>query len=179
MGKRSDFKRVEKDFYQTFDQRAYPPLMAHLKGTETFAEPCAGHGDMVEALGKRGLKCRYMGDIQGVHPITKKDALQITERDIAECDLIITNPPWSRDILHEMILKFQSMRPTWLLFDSNWTNSKRAAPYMKNLKKIVPVGRLQWMKNTKYSAKDDVSWYLFEKSWHAGYSQFYPRQQDT
>ena len=41
MGKRSDFERVERDFYPT-PIEAVMPLVPHLPKTGLFAEPCAG-----------------------------------------------------------------------------------------------------------------------------------------
>ena len=46
MGKRSDFKRRERDFYPT-PREALLPLLPHIKGVRRFREPCAGAGDLV------------------------------------------------------------------------------------------------------------------------------------
>jgi len=44
MGKRSNFERVERDYYPTPIQ-AVEPLIDHLpQGTFDFVEPCAGDG---------------------------------------------------------------------------------------------------------------------------------------
>lgn len=45
MGKRSDFEKIDKDFYRTFDRRAVEPLIPLIKGCK-YVEPCYGLGDL-------------------------------------------------------------------------------------------------------------------------------------
>ena len=49
MGKRSDFERVERDFYPT-PIEAVRPLVPHLPKTGLFAEPCAGDGRLIRHI---------------------------------------------------------------------------------------------------------------------------------
>ena len=49
MGKRSNFKRKERDFYST-PIEAVEPLIKHLSQDFTFAEPCAGNGALCSHL---------------------------------------------------------------------------------------------------------------------------------
>ena len=55
MGKRSNFERVERDFYPT-PYKAVEPLVQHLpKKQFAFAEPCAGDGSAkVKCFGRCG-----------------------------------------------------------------------------------------------------------------------------
>ena len=69
MGKRSNFERREADFYPT-PRAAAVPLIPYLGGIRTFAEPCAGDGDLVRHLESFGLRCVWQGDIR-----TGQDAL--------------------------------------------------------------------------------------------------------
>lgn len=87
-------------------------------------------------------------------------------------DAIITNPPWSRKLLHPMIEKFMGIAPTWLLFDANWMFTKQARRYLPNCVKIVSVGRLKWIPDTTMSAKDDCAWFYFRKD-HDDGPRFY------
>ena len=89
MGKRSNFERREADFYPT-PRAAVVPLIPYLRGIRTFAEPCAGDGDLVRHLEAFGLRCVYAGDIR-----SGQDALALDY--YGAVDAIITNPPWSRD----------------------------------------------------------------------------------
>ena len=54
MGKRSNFERIERDYYPT-PYEAVLPLIPHLKrhGIETFAEPCAGDGSRSQVTNDR------------------------------------------------------------------------------------------------------------------------------
>jgi len=85
MGKRSHFERVPRDFYPT-PYAAVPPLIPHLRGIRTFAEPCCGNGALVHHLELHGLRCAYAGDIS-----TGQDALALEQ--YGDADVIITNPP--------------------------------------------------------------------------------------
>ena len=63
MGKRSNFERRPADFYPT-PRAAVMPLIPHLRGIRSFAEPCAGDGALVRHLEEFGLRCVYAGDIR-------------------------------------------------------------------------------------------------------------------
>ncbi len=142
------------DEYQTIDPTAVMVLRPFLVGVRRFAEPCVGEGYLCSDLEAGGLVCGYKGDIQrGV------DALDV--KDFGKVDAIITNPPWTREILHPMILHFQRFAPTWLLFDADWAHTKQAAPFLPQCSHIVSVGRLKWIPDTKQTGKDNCAWYRF------------------
>ena len=92
--------------------------------------------------------------------IAKNDFTELGDFHVLESDYIITNPPWDRSVLHPMIDHFSLLRPTWLLFDSDWPHTKQSADYMKRCSKIVSVGRIKWFGNM--TGKDNCAWYLFE-----------------
>jgi hypothetical protein len=168
MAKRSDFKRRPADAYQTIDPRASRALKPYLYGVRTFIEPCAGEGHLVRQLEDIGLLCVHSADIADGH-----DAMQLVNAHHA--DAIITNPPWTRVLLHSMILRFQAIAPTWLLFDGDWAFNKHAAPYLDQCSDIVAVGRLRWVEGTTVSGKDNSAWYKF---WHrhSGGPKFHGRK---
>jgi len=152
MGKRSDFARVERDFYPT-PYAGVVPLLPHLKAGTKFHEPCYGRGHLADHLEKNGHHCAEWGDISnGI------DALSLTECGGA---CFITNPPWNRKILHPLIEHLSNIVPTWLLFDADWPHTLQARPFMPRLRKIVSVGRLIWIPGTKMTGKDNCAWYLF------------------
>lgn len=159
MGKRSTFDRVEKDFYRTIDTRAVEILSPFLVSETKYAEPCCGQDDLINELEKYGHINKWASDIS-----YGTDALTLTDNELSECDAIITNPPWSRDILHPMIEHFAQLKPTWLLFDADWAHTKQSSTYMKELcTDIVSVGRLRWIEGTTMSGKDNCAWYRFDK----------------
>jgi hypothetical protein len=177
VGKRSNFERKPRDYYPT-PLEAVVPLISHLPDSFTFAEPCAGDGRLADHLIKLSnakASAVLLSDIEPQRSdVEKRDALDIVVP--RKTDLIITNPPWDRKILHPMIEHFSQQKPTWLLFDANWMFTKQATPYLKYCKKIVTIGRVKWIEDSAMSGKDDSCWYLFEKSWF-GTTQFYGRQQ--
>ena len=54
-------------------------------------------------------------------------------------------------------------KPTWLLFDHDWSCTKQSAPYMIHCRKVVAVGRVKWIPDSKHTSKDSVCWYLFNQ----------------
>ena len=87
MGKRSNnFERRKDDLYQT-PLKAVAPVIPFLRrdGIETFAEPCAGDGDLIRHLESFGFRCVYSGDIS-----TGQDALKLTIADYNGADAGIT-----------------------------------------------------------------------------------------
>lgn len=154
MGKRSDFQRMTADRYQT-PRTGVLPLLPHLHGVRSFAEPCVGEGKLVRWLEEFGYRCTYQGDIG-----TGQDALSHPFDDIA-FDAIITNPPWTRSVMHPLIERFMAIAPTWLLFDADWAMTLQSRPYMRHCSTIVPIGRLKWFENSPHTGMDNCAWYRF------------------
>jgi len=163
MGKRSSFERREADFYPT-PRAAVVPLIPYLRGIRSFAEPCAGDGALVRHLEEFGLRCVYAGDIRAAGQ--DQDALELDS--YGKADAIITNPPWSRDVLHRLIEHFQNIAPTWLLLDSDWAQTKQAAPFLPSCSDIVAIGRVKWIEDSKHTGKDNAGWYRFDARHKAG-----------
>jgi len=161
MGKRSNFERNERDYYPT-PIDAVAPLMFrtnHIESGARFCEPCAGDGRLAEHLCFFGLKLASAYDIEPKADwIDKQDAL---ERLVGNIDYFITNPPWDRKILHPLIEHLRIQSPTWLLFDADWMHTKQSAPYIKYCEKIVSVGRVKWIPDSKMTGKDNCAWYKF------------------
>ena len=170
MGKRSNFERRAADFYPT-PRAAVVPLIPYLRGVKTFAEPCAGDGDLVRHIECFGLRCVHSGDIRD-----GQDALG--RNDYGGADCIITNPPWSRDVLHRLITHLQNIAPTWLLLDADWKQTRQAAPYLPHCSDIVAIGRVKWIEGSKHTGKDNACWYKFDSRHTAG-PVFHWREQST
>lgn len=159
MGKRSSFERIPRDYYPT-PAEAVRPLLPHLPDGSYFVEPCAGDGALVDALEAAGHRCGMASDIEPRRAgIVEKDALKVCW---SEVDLIITNPPWDRKVLHPMIAHFAEQCQTWLLFDADWIHTRQAAPFMPWLVKVVSVGRVKWIKDSPFTGKDNCAWHLFD-----------------
>ena len=157
MGKRSNFKRRPRDFYAT-PEEAVPPLIPFLLAIDTFAEPCSGEGDLIRHLKKHKLRCVYSGDMHKGRNALARDSY-------GDCDAIITNPPHTRKDMHALIEHFQDIAPTWLLIDLDWLANLQAVPYLKRCTDIVIIGRIKWIKNSKFTGKENYAWYRFDGNW--------------
>jgi hypothetical protein len=154
MGKRSDFPRSKNDDYVT-PAPAVLPLLPFLTGV-AYTEPCAGNRGLVEILDGFGIECASAYDVaDGVDARTAPYPLG---------EIFITNPPWTREVMHPIIENLRVQKPAWLLFDADWAHTKQAAPYLKFCRKIVAVGRVKWMPGTRYTGKDNAAWHLFHSS---------------
>ncbi len=161
MGKRSNFARVERDFYRT-PREAVAPLLPHLPADFSFVEPCAGDGALVRHIESPDRRCVWAFDIAPQsEDVRAFDAFDMRLLTWGPPDLIITNPPWDRSILHPMIHHFARQRPTWLLFDADWIHTKQSAPFMPLLRAVVSVGRVKWIPDSKMTGKDNCAWYHF------------------
>ncbi len=153
MGKRSNFEKIPKDAYMTIDPRAIRPLVEYYQGNiPSFYEPCAGNGDLINLLNPFG-ECIGSSDEEfdaRTHSYKTKGF-----------EYFISNPPWTREILHPIIENLRKQKPTWLLFDSDWMFTAQSNSYMQYCKLVLPVGRLIWMPGTKQTGKDNCAWYLF------------------
>lgn len=173
MGKRSDFQRVERDFYPT-PMAAVIPLLSHLSKNTNFVEPCAGNGALIDHLTLCGHVCTDAWDIEPLRQdIKQADALTI---GLGDSDCFITNPPWNRKILHPMIEHLSTIAPTWLLFDADWIHTKQSIKFMPRLRKIISIGRVKWIPDSKTTGKDNCCWYLFDHPRDGRNPVFVPRQ---
>lgn len=154
MGKRSSFERRKNDFYPT-PYECVLPLLPHLSPKTRYIEPCVGDGRLISHLEKHGHIAVYEYDLP-------EDA-RYKKYNTEDVDCFITNPPWTRELLHPIISNLRQQKPTWLLFDANWCFTKQARDYLCYCSKIVTIGRVKWIENSPYSAKDDSAWYLFIK----------------
>ena len=155
MGKRSNFKRNKNDLYPT-PYKAVLPLLPFLKTNTKFIEPCVGEGDLVRHLEAHGHEC--VGSYDLPHDATTK------QYGVDDEVLLITNPPWTRQLLHPMIDNLRNQATTWLLFDAGWMHTKQAKEYLPYCHMIISVGRVKWIPGSKYSGKDDSCWYMFRNN---------------
>lgn len=140
------------------------PLIPYLDPESSFCEPCAGKGQLVEHLEKHGFDCAVAYDIEPRYKnILKIDAIDLTKGFSIYSDYIITNPPWTRQILHPLIEVFRNITTTWLLIDADWMQTKQASPYLDYCSLIVSIGRVRWIPDSPYDGKDNCCWYRFGK----------------
>jgi len=157
VSKRSSFDKIPRDFYPTTDPKAIPPKLVKFIRGKTYAEPCYGEGDL-ENLLVEVATCRWRSDIRETGCCKLWDAMCLSEHEIDRCDMILTNPPFSRDVLLPMIDHFISLRPTWLLLPADMAHNRYFSPYMEKCSRVVSVGRLKWFKDSKHTSTDNFMW---------------------
>lgn len=163
MSKRSDFDKVPKDFYPTTDPKAIPPKLVEFIRGKSYAEPCYGEGDLEDLL-MDVATCRWRSDIRETVGSSKvMDAMYLSKEDTARCDYIITNPPFSRDVLLPLIDHFVSLKPTWLLLPADYMHNVYFGEYIAKCRRVISVGRLKWFKDSKHTSTDNFAWYFWVK----------------
>ena len=168
MGKRSDMPKIDKDFYPTTDPKAIPEKFMRLVRGKTFAEPCCGAGDLTDLL-MDVATCKWESDIEYRGAGKVKDAMSLTKEDLRQCDVIITNPPFTKSVLLPMIDHFMSLKPTWLLLPADMMHNVYFKEYVDKCTQIVSVGRLKWFKDSPYSSTDNYAWYFWPLYGERGY----------
>ena len=165
MSKRSNFKKVDKEFYPTTDPKVMVPKFVSSIEGKTYAEPCYGEGDLEDML-MDVATCKWRSDIRNTVATSEEmDALEVTPYDVRECDLIITNPPFSKNVLLPLIDHFISLKPTWLLLPADYMHNLYFSPYMSKCSRVVSIGRVCWFpeEGKKVSSTDNFCWYFWEK----------------
>jgi hypothetical protein len=155
MGKRSAFVRYPQDAYDT-PYKAVLPLLPHLDPNTRFVDPCAGAGYLVGHLKRAGHV------LVGAFGLPGHDA-RTARYDVAGAGCFITNPPWRRGVLHEIIVNLSDQAPTWLLVDFDWLATKQSAPFLPCLRDIVVIGRVRWIPDSPYDGKDNSCWIRFDR----------------
>lgn len=164
MSKRSDFLKKGKDFYATVDAKAIPTKLVDFIKGKTYAEPAYGNGDL-ENLLSGVATCKWRSDIRNtVDNSLVMDALDVTKEDLVDCDLIVTNPPFSKDILLPLIDHFVSLKPTWLLLPADYAHNIYFSPYMERCSKVVSVGRVCWFPKDgkRVASTENFAWYFWK-----------------
>jgi hypothetical protein len=156
MGKRSDFKRIARDLYDT-PAAAVEPLLPWLKPKTCFIEPCLGNGCLAEHLKRAGHI------LVGAYDLP--DDARLKQYNVEAGTMFISNPPaWGRPKdLHPMIENLADQAPCWLLMSADWLFNKTSGPLTRRLHRIVAVGRVKWIPNSPHVGKDNCAWLLFER----------------
>jgi len=162
MSKRSNFEKVPKDFYTTVDPNAIPPKLIEFIRGKSYASPCYGNGDLEDLLMEVAV-CRWRSDIRETVGSSKVwDAMRLSKHELERCDIILENPPFSRDVLLPMIDHFITLKPTWLLLPADYMHNKYFSPYVAKCSKVVSVGRLKWFKDSRHTSTDNFCWYFWK-----------------
>jgi hypothetical protein len=153
MGKRSDFPRIERDSYST-PLAAVLPLLPQLPPKTRFVEPCCGGAALIGHLVGAGHIC------VGRYDLPEHDAC-VTRYFVPKGAIFISNPPWSRPVMHRIIANLSDQALAWLLIDWDWLATLQAAPYLDRLRQVVIIGRVKWIEGSEFTGKDSCCWCLF------------------
>lgn len=178
MGKISNYERRPRDFYKT-PEKAVLPLIGHLPSGFSFCEPCAGDGQLVNLLEKHfNAMCFLALDVEPqVDWVLRGDANHINAESVEVCSLIVTNPPFRWDWLKPLMDTWINLKPTVLLLPADFAHNQRFAPYLSVCERIVSVGRVKWIEDSKASGVENYSWYMFDKN-NTKPTNFYGRTKD-
>lgn len=78
-------------------------------------------------------------------------------------------------MLHPIIERLSDQAPTWLLIDADWVHTKQAVPFLSRLRRIVAIGRVKWIPDSKMTGKDNCAWHLFDRPDPASPTLFFGR----
>jgi hypothetical protein len=135
-----------------------------------YVEPCRGQGLLIGHLTHFGHR------LVSAHDLPDDDA-RTTKYDIAPGEIFLTNPPWSRELLHAITVNLSNQAPAWLLIDADWPHTRQAIPYLLRLRMIISVGRVRWIENSKFTSKDNAIWALFDRPNPWATTRFVGRQE--
>lgn len=160
-----------RDYWSTIDPKARGPLVPHLPRGVKYAEPMAGAGALIRILGPE-IDCVWASDLE-------PQAEGITQGDVLECELgdaqmFITNPPWTRKLLHRVVIHLSDLAPTWVLVDADWMNTGQFGRLASRCRRIVYIGRLIWIPGTTNAGFTACAWYGFDKPIPRSVPEFYP-----
>jgi hypothetical protein len=156
IGKRSDFKRIERDNYPT-PAAAVEPLFPWLPPRTQFVEPCVGEGILAGHLKRAGHILVDAYDLP--------DDARVKRYDVPAGAIFCTNPPYwgrSRD-LHRLIVNLSSQAPVWLLMSADWLFNQSSGLMMPRLLMVVAIGRVQWIAGSEHSGMENAAWLLFDR----------------
>jgi hypothetical protein len=175
MSKRTSMDKIPKDFYPTTDPNALTADFRRLIAGKSYGEPCCGNGDLINLIGDLSY-CEWASDSEVRPKGVQQDAMDLTEGDLRMCDLIITNPPFTRKVLLPMIDHLISLKPTWLLLPADMMHNKYFGSYMDKCCIVASIGRLKWFVDSPHTSTDNFAWYYWTKNpVNMRMTQFYGR----
>lgn len=170
----------ERGFWPT-PYAGVPALMQHLPKVFTYCEPCVGRGDLIKHM-SHFRKGAILTQAYDTHPLIDDvrllDTRYLTADDTTspihgEADFIITNPPWIKEMMEPMLLRWPQLKPTWVLVNATFLHTLWGARIMPYCHKIVSIGRIQWIPGSKGTGLVDACWLLLDKP-RGKQPDFYP-----
>lgn len=156
-------KRIQTDSARTNPKNFHPtpieaaePLALILPPFTLYDEPCAGNGELISHLSRFGHQCIQATDVMPrAAGITMCSALTVP-RD----RMVITNPPFAWHLLEPLLHYWVGHVPTWLLLPWDMPANKRMMPYAIHIDRILPLGRVSWLRNGS-GGMENYGWFHF------------------
>jgi hypothetical protein len=158
LGKRSDYKRVPQDLYET-PLSAVTALLPWLEPATRFVEPCVGRGALAEHLKRAGHI------LVGAHDLPD-DARVMRYSAFKDDNVVaISNPPyWGRPRdLHALIGNVSDQATFWALLQHDWLANAGSGEIGSRVRRIVPVGRVKLIPDSPSTGMDNVVWVKFTR----------------
>lgn len=152
--------------------KATDVLIPHLRqeDVKTFAEPCVGEGMLKNYLETKGFKCVAEGDIA-----TGLDARHWSRDMFKGVDIVITNTPWTHELMVEIILAQTFVVPGWFLTKSDWMLTHQSGDLMwSHCTDVVPIGRVKWFPDSDSVGFDNCCWFRMDSRKGGGMANFWP-----
>lgn len=171
------YERRPGDWWPT-PQAAIPVLGPHIPQGSRFIEPCAGDASLARMLQDQlNLRCVSAMDIAPkTYSVEMGNALFMTNETVKDADVIITNPPYERTQMHLIIDHCRRLKPSWFLLEADWLFTVQASELLTYADKIVAVGRLKWIPDSKSNGFDNFAWVRFGKQLTQS-APFFPRKK--
>lgn len=160
------------DYWPT-PEKAVRGLIPHLDPKLTYAEPCAGRGDLmkhlqhldwVQAFDASPHACAITPP--GLPRIEVGDA----RRDPISADAVLTDPPFDTDHLLPMMRHWQAQGVTqWLLLPATRIINLYFAPFAGDVTQLVPIRRLKWIDGSRHQGTKDFVWVKLEPGASSGF----------
>ena len=125
--------------------------------------------NLVQHLACYNYQCLWQSDIR-----YGRDALDLTAVAFVGCDAIISNPPWTFQIMDPLLRHFLQFKPVWFLLSADYAHNVQSAWSMQHCSHMVSIGRVRWMPGSRRTGMDNCAWYRFQAS-HKDGPHFYPR----
>lgn len=69
------------------------------------------------------------------------------------------------------------LRMSWFLLSADFMHNAYFGQLETHCRRIVSVGRVQWIPNSEHTGKDNCAWYLFSER-HTGGPRFFNMESD-
>ena len=142
---------------------ALESLSPYLSPGQSFIDPCAGAGELVDTLVNHGLECILAADdLPREHWVLRRRSLEL-EITGSEVDAIITNPGRDPATTNRLISHLGRQVPTWMLIGSAWGHEAKNSKLRPMLRMVVTVHDPVASAEGEVEGLETMAWHLFSQ----------------